>query len=223
MWVEILKIVAPSALTAIIVGYIFNKKLEKHKMFLKINEQFLSSLINGLHLLMNDYKAVILQVNEIRKHIEKDNYHNEPIDKLETLKQEYENTLRGHRIYLAALIPYSRTGASFHSHDDINLVGVNLLLNQLREMQKIANPVMLRNYRDEALEFIDYINLSYESACYRANQIIAHIQNGKNPFSIRWERSTLPEWEAIASVMHRKNLSIDLQKDTGGYSRHLIR
>ena len=32
MWIEILKIVGPSALVAVVLAYVFNKKLENHKM-----------------------------------------------------------------------------------------------------------------------------------------------------------------------------------------------
>lgn len=77
MWIEILKILAPSAITTVILGYWFNKKLEEQKiffnitleerkMFLRMNEPFLNSLITGLQLLMNDYKAIILKVGMIK-------------------------------------------------------------------------------------------------------------------------------------------------------------
>jgi hypothetical protein len=211
MWIEILKIVGPSALVAVVLAYVFNKKLENHKMLLKVNEQSLLLMINGLHLLMKDYKAIVLKVGEVRRLIEKDKYPEEQIDELDVLKQQYESTLKGHRIYLAPLIPYSKTGGTFHSYDDVNLGGVNLLLNRLRKMQIAVNPISITRHRDEALKFIDYVDLSYESACYRANQIIAQMQNGKSPFNVRWGELSLPEWQVVAPEMHRKCLSLEFE------------
>jgi hypothetical protein len=69
----------------------------------------------------------------------------------------------------------------------------------------------MTKHRDEALEFIDYVDLSYESACYRANEIIGQMQNGKSPFYVRWEEFNLPEWEVVAPEMRRKYLSLEFE------------
>jgi hypothetical protein len=103
MWIEVLKILGPSALMAVVLAYVLNKKLENYKMLLKVNEQSLLLMVNGLHLLMNDYRAIVLKVGEVRRLIEKHKYPEEQIHELSVLKQQYESTLRGHRIYLAPL------------------------------------------------------------------------------------------------------------------------
>ncbi len=59
MWIEIAKLLLSSAITTVVLGFIFNKKIERHKMFLKVGEQYLSSLIIGLNAFMADFKALI--------------------------------------------------------------------------------------------------------------------------------------------------------------------
>src|SRR5712691_10651214 len=59
MWIEIAKLLLSSAITTVVLGFIFNKKIERHKMFLKVGEQYLSSMIIGLNAFMADFKALI--------------------------------------------------------------------------------------------------------------------------------------------------------------------
>lgn len=218
MWIEILKILAPSAVTAIILGYWFNKKLEKQKMFLRIQEMLLNSLITGLHLLMNDYKAIMLKVEEIKAQIRMNSLDYKSVDELRDLKEKYEATLRIHRIHLSALVPYGGTGPK-HSHDDVNLVAVGYILSFLKQLRKADNTQAKEICKTGILKAIDYASASYDSVCDKANLIINHLQDGKNPFVTHWE-SNSNSWKQIAAEMMRELASVDLQihfacKDNG--------
>lgn len=215
MWSEVMKmivsILASGTITALIVGYFFNKKLEERKMILKINEQFLSSLINGLNLLMNNYKSMVLQADEIKHQIEKGNLTQESVSVLKELKEKYHNTLNTHRIYLTALIPYGKTQVNEFSFDDINIVAIRHLLDILTLMTAQDGGEAFKKYKDWSLTAIYYVNASYESACNKTNIIIGYLHEGKNPFTICWENINSDSWDDIAEKMFEEFLPLDIE------------
>jgi hypothetical protein len=211
---EIIKVIATifvsSSIAALIVGYFFNRKLEERKMLLKINEQFLSSLITGLNLLMNSYKAFVSQAEEIKHQIERGNLTDESVHTLNELKDNYHATLKTHRVYLTALIPYGKTQEFDFSFDDINMVAGRYLLEILTLMTHI-NGEGLERYKNWSLEAIHYVNVSYESVCNKANTIIGYLHEKKNPLTIRWKDVNSESWDTIAERMFERFFSLDVE------------
>jgi hypothetical protein len=224
MWIEVLKIIASSGITAIIVGYFFNKRLEQRKMLLnmeleqhkmllnmeleqqrnilsktleerkmilKINEQFISSLMTGLNKLLNDYRALVIKVDEIGKQLENNCLNLQCIKNIESLRQTYLETFRSHRIYLIPLIPWgssSNLSSSLENpYDHFNLVAISALLEILRMSQEESDQALAMEYREACSRAIDKVRYSYQSVCQQANQIIQYLGEGANPFNISWK------------------------------------
>jgi hypothetical protein len=60
------------------------------------------------------------------------------------------------------------------------------------------------------LRAVHFANASYDSVCDKTNLIINHLQQGKNPFAIRWE-SNSNNWGQIAKEMRHDLMSVEFQ------------
>src|SRR2546430_12528315 len=106
MWIEIAKLLLSSAITTVVLAFIFNKKIERHKMFLKVGEQYLSALLIGLNAFMTDFKAVVTKVEEIEIELRNNTFSTQSENEFTQTLQKFNETIKGHRIYLAPFIPF---------------------------------------------------------------------------------------------------------------------
>jgi hypothetical protein len=198
MWIEIIKIMASSVITAIILGYIFNKRLEERKMLLKINEQLISSLISSLHVVINELKAIVEKAEDVKNEIETGQLHKETMDSFLALSDKYRTTFREHRIYLAPIVPYGisqpRPERKSEPINDLGLSALHRVIAHGRVIQELSGVSGVMEWerikgqsRRKCLEAIGDLNAGYGMICYTANHIIDYLQKGKNPQSIRWE------------------------------------
>jgi hypothetical protein len=205
MWIEILKIVVSCAITASIVGYFLNKRLEKHKMllnknleerkmFLRINEQFFSSLMNGLNLIMSDYKRIVLKAQEIDGKVRAMPLDYTMISELEEVVTIYSNTFRAHRIYLTALVPYGGSVDKEAYNDIYKDIRLDATYSFLKELKRIREYDELRRGKDvppfnigteSSYSFcLNRIKRDYESVCIKVNKIIECLKRGEDPSNL---------------------------------------
>jgi hypothetical protein len=218
MWISILQFIITSALLTALLTYFFNQKLEKQKTALKVSEQFYTLLITALNQLMSDYKAIILKIEEVEDCIKSDDFENELFKDLEELSQDYNGTLRVHRIYLSALVPYGKSTGKFFAYDDVNLVAVTILLRIIKWMRNESDKTRFNKYKDMSLKLVVYAKASYESVCNKANVIINHLQEGKNPYFIKWEEITPYDWVETSRKIQVDLLTLDIERDRLGLS-----
>lgn len=176
MWMGIIKILAPSAITAIVLGYIFNRRLEKYKMLLKVNETYIASLIDGLNEFMGDFKAVVEKSIELETQVKANDTNKKTLEEFLELSEKYKVTLKGHRVYLAPLIPFGYSGS------DVGIqavVAMNLFIESI-----VRKDIQFSESNKKALfASINELNRAYRITSSNANKVLNKVQVGK-PFNL---------------------------------------
>ena len=176
MWIEIVKLLLSSAITTVVLGFIFNKKIERHKMFLKVGEQYLSSLIIGLNAFMTDFKALVVKVEEIEIELQTNTFSIRSGEEFTQALQRFNETIKGHRIYLAPFIPFGL------SNEDIGIQELGALRLSL---EMLLNENLKDDHgrtREICLKVIPKFKEKYSRTTNKANQVTRGVFDGKSPF-----------------------------------------
>jgi hypothetical protein len=177
MWTEIIKILAPSAITAIILGYVFNKRLEKYKSLLKVNETYITSLLEGLNKFMGDFRTIVEKSIELETQLRSNDIKRETLKEFSELSKNYNETLKGHRIYLTPLIPFGYSGR------DVGIQAITALslfcARSLREDGMRINEAD----KEDLLAAINDLKRGYSITSSNANKVLKWVHVGK-PFNL---------------------------------------
>jgi len=176
MWMEILKLLISSAIATIVLSFIFNKKLERHKMFLKVSEQYLSSLIIGLNEFMGDFKAVVVKAEEIETQLRTDTFTEQSWGEFSSVVKKFNETIKGHRIYLAPFIPFGI------SNEDVGMQEMDALRLSLEMLLDENAKDNHARIREICLNVIPKFKEKYSLTSDKANLVTQGVFEGKSPF-----------------------------------------
>jgi len=173
MWIEVLKILATSAVIAAILSFVFNKKLQKQKMLLNVNEQYLSSLIAGLNEFLGSFKSVLVKAEEIGSDLSEGTFKKQRVDEFIERVDHYSKTISAHRVYLQPLIPFGESDSD---------VGLYTLRRLTRTLQRITGDVKTPTQaeRDACATLIQELSHCYRLTNGRVGEVMKRIHAGKD-------------------------------------------
>lgn len=145
-------------------------------MFLKVSEQYLSSLIIGVNKFMGDFKAVVVKVEEIENQLISNTFTEESGKEFTKVISTFNETVKAHRIYLTPFIPF---GVSNEDVGIQNLAALQLgLVLLLDESRKAEHPEI----RKKCLKVAPKFKEKYSLTTGKANQITKGVFEGESPF-----------------------------------------
>jgi len=180
IWIEILKLLGPSTIVGIIVGYVFNRKLEKTRAFSKVNEVYLTSVVTGINEFIGSFKMVLEKLNEVdqkfRSHSEIDK---ETFEDIQNVINNYRAVVRTHRVYLAPFLPFGNSYEDAGMNQIINILSSIEILHQGSKFGASLSELDRRDIVAIFLRSTEKLNERYASMAVKAEKVLSDIHHAR--------------------------------------------
>ena len=149
-------------------------------MYSKVNEDYLTSIIDGLNVFMGSYKKILQEACQIEDKLYQGTLCRKDLDDFQAFCDAYTSSIQTHRIYLVPVLPFGSSNENAGLGDLMAILSYpNIFLlkeNEITDEQK-------GNYSRRLREAVQNLKQKYNMMSKRGNNIIKQLNDGKLLFT----------------------------------------